>query len=82
MELDWPEETVKMFSAHSFRATAATSMAAGGAQLPLVSTALNHKHTSVTLNHYVQFSKECIREGLALTGPKGFVRHPGSGAPA
>jgi hypothetical protein len=79
MELDWPEETVRMFSAHSLRATAATSMAAGGAQLPLVSTALNHKSTGVTLNHYVQFSKECIRKGLALTGPRGFVRHAGRG---
>ncbi len=77
MELDWPEETVRMFSAHSFRATAATSMAGGGAELPLVSTALNHKSTGVTLNHYVQFSKECIRKALALTGPKGFIRHPG-----
>jgi integrase len=79
MELDWPEETVKMFSAHSFRATAATSMAAGGADLPLVSTALNHKSTGVTLNHYIHFSKECVRKGLALTGPRGFVRHPARG---
>ena len=57
-------------------------MAVGGAQLPLESTALNHKHTRVTLNHYVQFSKECVWKGLTLTGPKGFVRHPGRGAPA
>ncbi len=80
MGLDWPEETVRLFSAHSFRATAATSMAAGGADLPLISTALNHKSTGVTLNHYVHYSKECVRRGLALTGPQGFVRHRARGA--
>jgi integrase len=77
MGLDWPEETVRLFTAHSLRATAATSMAEGGAQLPLVSTALNHRSTGVTLNHYIHFSKECVRRGLALTGTRGVVRHKG-----
>ena len=68
MGLDWKEQEISLYSAHSFRATAASSMSAGGAELALVASALNHAGTAVTFNRYVHYSKEKIRNGLSFSG--------------
>jgi integrase len=68
--LGWPWETIKEFTAHSLRSSAATAMARGGVPGALISAVLGHKTQTVTQDHYVQFTKEDMRRALAITGTK------------
>ncbi len=68
--LGWPWETIKEFTAHSLRSSAATSMARGGVPGALISAVLGHKTQTVTQDHYVQFTKEDMRRALSVTGTK------------
>jgi integrase len=66
--LGWPWETIKEYTAHSLRASAATAMARGGVPGALISAVLGHKTQTVTQDHYVHFTKEDMRRALAVTG--------------
>jgi integrase len=68
--LDWPEEVVQEYTAHSLRSTTATTMALGGVGSDVISAVLGHKRQSVAQDHYIQFSKEDLRRALRVTGTK------------
>jgi integrase len=70
MRLGWNEETVRRHTAHCIRTTATTAMQTGGVAPPLVSAILGHKTQQVTSDHYVHYSKEDMRQALAVVGPR------------
>ena len=62
------EQHAAEYTAHCIRTTVASEMAKGGKQVSVISTALGHRGQSVTQDHYIQHSREDVREALATVG--------------
>ena len=66
--LFWSKEQIHRFSAHFFRAGAATEMASGQVSATMVAKALHHHESSVTSRSYITPTDNQIRQNLSVTG--------------
>ena len=68
LQLNWTQSQIKCYSAHSFRSTAATSMAGGKVPAEIIAKALHHKSSTVTAKSYIHPTASFIRSQLSVTG--------------
>ena len=77
--LSWSNSQIHRFSAHSFRAGAATEMASGQVSATMVAKALHHHGSTVTSRSYINPTDSHIRSNLSVTGTQPLHSHSHSG---